>query len=36
MLADARLAVIPDGGHAITWTHAAQVNQLLVGFLQAL
>src|SRR6266508_1923129 len=36
MLADARLAVIPDGGHAIIWTHAAEVNQLLVGFLQAL
>ena len=36
MMADARLAGIPDGGHAIIWTHAAQVNQLLVGFLQAL
>ncbi|GAX58276.1 alpha/beta fold hydrolase [Streptomyces olivochromogenes] len=36
MLADARLALIPDGGHAIIWTHAAQVNHLLVGFLQAL
>jgi len=36
MLADARLTVIPDGGHAITWTHAAQVNELLLDFLDAL
>ncbi|WP_406457996.1 alpha/beta hydrolase [Streptomyces sp. NBC_01622] len=36
MLADTRLAVLPDGGHAILWTHAAQVNELLVGFLRAL
>ena len=35
-LADARLAVIPDGPHAIIWTHAAEVNRLLVGFLRAL
>ena len=36
MLAGARFAVIPDGGHAIIWTHAAEVNRALVGFLRAL
>jgi non-heme chloroperoxidase len=36
LLADARLAVIPDGPHAITWTHAAEVNEALSGFLNAL
>ena len=36
MLADTRRAVIPDGGHAITWTHPAEVNRALVGFLRAL
>ncbi|WP_405973147.1 alpha/beta hydrolase [Streptomyces sp. NBC_00988] len=36
MLTDARLAMLPEGGHAIIWTHAAQVNHLLVGFLRAL
>jgi pimeloyl-ACP methyl ester carboxylesterase len=36
LLADARLVVIPDGPHAITWTHAAEVNRALVGFLRAL
>ena len=36
MLAGARLALIPDGGHAIIWTHAAEVNRALVGFLRAL
>ena len=36
MLGDARLVVIPDGPHAITWTHAAQVNQALLGFLRDL
>jgi len=36
MLADARLVVIPDGGHAIIWTHPAEVNRALVGFLLAL
>ena len=35
-LPDARLVVIPDGPHAITWTHAAQVNQALLGFLRDL
>jgi non-heme chloroperoxidase len=36
LLADARLVVIPDGPHAIMWTHAAEVNHALVGFLRAL
>jgi len=36
LLADARLALIPDGPHAIIWTHAAEVNHALVGFLRAL
>jgi len=35
-LADARLAVVPEGPHAIIWTHAAEVNRALVGFLRAL
>ena len=33
LLADARLVVIPEGPHAIIWTHAAEVNQALLGFL---
>ncbi|HEY3089051.1 MAG TPA: alpha/beta hydrolase [Jatrophihabitantaceae bacterium] len=36
MLADARAVVIPGGGHAITWTHAAEINGALTGFLRAL
>jgi non-heme chloroperoxidase len=36
LLADARLVVIPEGPHAIIWTHAAEVNQALLGFLRAL
>jgi non-heme chloroperoxidase len=36
MLADPRLVVIPDGPHAIIWTHAAEVNRALLGFLRAL
>nr|WSY48776.1 alpha/beta hydrolase [Streptomyces sp. NBC_00886]WSY57488.1 alpha/beta hydrolase [Streptomyces sp. NBC_00886] len=36
LLADARLAVIPDAPHAIIWTHAAEVNRALVGFLRSL
>jgi non-heme chloroperoxidase len=36
LLAGARLVVIPDGPHAIIWTHAAEVNHALVGFLRAL
>ena len=35
MLPDARLVVIPRGPHAITWTHAAEVNQALLSFLRA-
>ena len=35
-LADARLIVIPEGPHAIIWTHAAEVNRALLGFLRAL
>lgn len=34
-LADARLVVIPDGGHAITWTHADEVNHALIDFLRS-
>jgi non-heme chloroperoxidase len=36
MLADPRLVVIPDGPRAIIWTHAAEVNRALLGFLRAL
>jgi non-heme chloroperoxidase len=36
LLADARLAVVPEGPHAIIWTHAAEVNRGLAGFLRAL
>jgi non-heme chloroperoxidase len=36
LLADVRHAVIPGGPHAIIWTHAAEVNRALVGFLHAL
>ena len=36
MLADARLEVIPEGPHAIIWTHAAEVNRALESFLSAL
>ena len=36
MLTNARRTVIPDGGHAIIWTHPAEVNRVLVGFLGAL
>ena len=36
LLADARLVVIPEGPHAIIWTHAAEVNRALLGFLRAL
>jgi non-heme chloroperoxidase len=34
MLPDARLVVIPDGPHAIIWTHAAEVNRALLDFLR--
>jgi non-heme chloroperoxidase len=30
---DYRLVVIEGGPHAITWTHADQVNRALLGFL---
>ncbi len=33
---DARLEVILQGPHAITWTHAGEVNRALLGFLRAL
>lgn len=33
LLADIRLVVIPDGPHAIIWTHATKVNQALLAFL---
>jgi non-heme chloroperoxidase len=36
LLSDARLAVISEGPHAILWTHAAEVNRALLGFLRAL
>ncbi len=35
-LACARHAVIPDGPHAIIWTHAEAVNQALLGFIGTL
>src|SRR5258708_2476907 len=34
-LANARLVVIPEGPHAIIWTHAAEVNQAILGLLSA-
>jgi non-heme chloroperoxidase len=33
LLHDGQLAVIAGGPHAIPWTHAAQVNTALLGFL---
>jgi non-heme chloroperoxidase len=33
LLSDIRLVVIPEGPHAITWTHATEVNQALLAFL---
>jgi non-heme chloroperoxidase len=35
-VARARLEVIPQGPHAIIWTHAAEVNRALLGFLSGL
>jgi len=35
LLARARHVVIPGGPHAIIWTHAAEVNQALLGFIRA-
>src|SRR6516162_7628889 len=34
LLADVRLVVIPEGPRAIIWTHAAEVNRALLGFLR--
>jgi non-heme chloroperoxidase len=34
LLSDARHTVIPEGPRAIIWTHAAEVNQALLGFLR--
>jgi non-heme chloroperoxidase len=36
LLRGARHVVIPDGPHAIIWTHANEVNQALLGFIGAL
>jgi pimeloyl-ACP methyl ester carboxylesterase len=33
LIKDARLLVVNDGPHCITWTHADEVNRELVGFL---
>jgi non-heme chloroperoxidase len=34
LIADVQLTVIAGGPHAISWTHADQVNQALLGFLK--
>ena len=34
LIKDARLVVIEGGPHAIAWTHAAQVNTALLGFIR--
>ena len=34
LIKNSQLVVIPGGPHAINWTHADQVNPLLLGFLQ--
>jgi non-heme chloroperoxidase len=36
LLGNARHVVIPDGPHAIIWTHAAEVNRALIDFAGAL
>jgi len=33
LIAGARLVVVRDGPHCITWTHADEVNRELVNFL---
>ena len=33
LLKDARFVVIAGGPHAMTWTHAAEVNQALLDFI---
>jgi len=35
LVAGARLHVVKDGPHCITWTHAEEVNRQLVDFLSA-
>jgi pimeloyl-ACP methyl ester carboxylesterase len=35
LIKDARLLVVKDGPHCITWTHADEVNRELVNFLGA-
>jgi len=35
MIQGARLVVVKDGPHCITWTHAGEVNRELVNFLGA-
>ena len=35
LINDLRLVVIEGGPHAIPWTHAAQVNTALLGFLRS-
>ena len=34
LIKDSRLVVIPGGPHAINWTHADQVNPVLLDFLK--
>ncbi|MEP0872691.1 alpha/beta hydrolase [Trichocoleus desertorum AS-A10] len=34
LIKDSRLVVIPDGPHAINWTHAEQINPALLDFLK--
>jgi non-heme chloroperoxidase len=34
LIKDSRLVVIPDGPHAINWTHADEVNPVLLDFLK--
>jgi non-heme chloroperoxidase len=36
LLSSVRHVVIPDGPHAIVWTHADEVNQALLDFIRAL
>jgi len=36
LLRDTRHVVIPDGPHAIIWTHADQVNQAILSFFRAM
>jgi len=34
LIKNSQLVVIPGGPHAINWTHADQVNSMLLDFLQ--